>query len=72
MASRTSHGLLWTYPSRRKLFLLVVVVVGTLTVLSIYLLLKSENLEQTPQSPLVHPTVHLTLPQKDKTPYQIS
>jgi hypothetical protein len=72
MASRTSHGLLWTYPSRRKLFLLVVVVVGTLTVLSIYLLLKSENLEQTPQAPLSRPLGHLTLPQKDTTHRRLS
>jgi hypothetical protein len=65
MASRTSHGLLWTYPSRTKLFLLVVLVVGALTVLSIFLLLRSLDMEQAPQAPLVHPLVRLTLPQKD-------
>jgi hypothetical protein len=67
MASRTSHGLLWTYPSRAKLFLLVVIVVGTLTVLSLYLILKSHNLEQAPQSPAVHPIARLTLLQKHTT-----
>jgi hypothetical protein len=72
MASRTSHGLLWTYPSRTKLFLLVVLVVGALTVLSIFLLLKSLDFEQTPQAPLSRPLGHLTLPQKDTTPRRLS
>jgi hypothetical protein len=68
MASRISHGLLWSYPSRKKLFLLVVLVVATLTVLGIFLLLKSKDLETAPQVPLVRPTVHLTLPEKTNTP----
>ena len=64
MVSRISHGMLWNYPSRRLLFLLVILVVGTLTVLSIFLLLKSRDLETTPQVPLLRPVAHLTLPEQ--------
>jgi hypothetical protein len=63
MASRTSHGVMWNYPSRKKLFLLVVVVVGALTVVSIMLLLESLKTQQSPQAPLVHPIVRLMSPQ---------
>lgn len=65
MAYRTSHDPIWSHPDRKKLFLLVVFVVGALTAVSVFLLLKSLNYEQTPQMPLVRPTVYLTLPQKD-------
>jgi hypothetical protein len=65
MSSRAHHGVIWNYPSRKRLFLLVVLVVGALTVVSIMLLLKSLDTEQSPQAPLVHPIVHLTVPQQE-------
>lgn len=65
MDPRISRGMLWNHPPRRMLFLLVVLVVGTLTVLSIFLLLKSRDIETTPQVPLLHPIGHLTLPERD-------
>jgi hypothetical protein len=64
MVSRTSHGLIWSYPSRKKLFLLVVLVVGTLTLLSIFLFFKSRNLETAPQTPLARPIVYRVPPGK--------
>ncbi len=63
MASRLSHGVIWNYPSRKKLFLLVVLVVGLLTAVSILLMLRASILEQTPQAPLFHPIVRLAIPQ---------
>ncbi len=63
MAYRTHHDPIWNHPSRRRLFLLVAFVVGTLTVVSIFLILKSRDLEQMPEAPLMHPMVHLALPQ---------
>ena len=65
MISRMSDGTLWNHPSRKMLFLLVVLVVGALAVLSIILLLKSRDMQSTPQVPLLRPIVHLTLPEKD-------
>ena len=57
--------MVWNHPPRRMLFLLVVLVVGTLTVLSIFLLLRAHDLETTPQVPLLHPMRYLTLPARD-------
>jgi hypothetical protein len=65
MVSRMSRGMVWNHPPRRMLFLLVFVVVGTLTVLSIFLLLRAHDLETTPQVPLFHPIKYLTLPARD-------
>jgi hypothetical protein len=64
MVSRMSHGLIWSYPSRKKLFLLVVVVIGTLTILSIFLFFKSREIETVPQMPLARPIVYQTPPGK--------
>ena len=72
MAYQISHDLMRAHPSRKMLFLLVVLVVGALTAVSIFLLLKSRDLEQTPQVPLVHPMARLTLPQKTTTPRLLS
>jgi hypothetical protein len=63
MGSRLNHGVIWTYPSRKKLFLLVVLVVGLLTAVSILLMLRANNLEKAPQAPLFHPIVRLVTPQ---------
>jgi hypothetical protein len=57
--------MVWNHPPRRMLFLLVVLVVGTLAVLSIFLLLRAHDLETTPQVPLIHPIKYLTPPAKD-------
>src|SRR5580698_8322630 len=63
MASRLNHSVIWTYPSRKKLFLLVVLVVGLLTAVSILLMLRANSLEGAPQAPLFRPIVHLVTPQ---------
>jgi hypothetical protein len=62
MVYRTSNGLIWSFPSRMKLFLLVLVVIGTLTFLSIFLFFKSRNIETAPQVPLIRPIVYLSQP----------
>jgi hypothetical protein len=66
MAYQISHDLMRT-PPRKMLFLLVVLVVGALTAVSIFLLLKSRDVEQAPQVPLIHPMARLTIPQKTPT-----
>jgi hypothetical protein len=72
MTYQISHDLMRTHPSRKMLFLLVVLVVGALTAVSIFLLLKSRDIEQAPQVPLVHPMARLTLPQKTTPPRLLS
>ena len=72
MAYQISHDLMRPHPSRKMLFLLVVLVVGALTAVSIFLLLKSRDIEQAPQVPLVHPMARLTLPQKTTPPRLLS
>jgi hypothetical protein len=68
MAYQISHDLMRNHPPRRMLFLLVVLVVGALTAVSIFLILKSRDTEVAPQVPLVHPMARLTLPQKTTPP----
>jgi hypothetical protein len=72
MASRFNHDLMWNHPPRKMLFLMVVLVVGALTVVSIFLLLKSRDTEVAPQVPLVHPMARLMLPQKTTLPLLLS
>ena len=63
MVPRISHGMVWSHPPRKKLFLLVMLVVGTLTVLSIFFLLESRDFEGTHQAPLYNPMIgSLTTP----------
>lgn len=69
MVPRISYGMVWSHPPRKKLFLLVVLVVGLLTVLSITLLLESRDLEGTHQVPLYNPLIgRVTIPQQNATP----
>jgi hypothetical protein len=72
MASRYSHDLMWSHPSRKMLFLMVILVVGALTAVSIFLLLKSHDSEVAPQVPLVHPMARLALPQMTTSPRLVS
>jgi hypothetical protein len=72
MASRFSHDLMWIHPPRKMLFLMVILVVGALTVVSIFLLLKSRDTEVAPQVPLVHPMARLTILPKTTPPHLLS
>jgi hypothetical protein len=68
MVSRISHGMMWNHPPRKKLYLLIALVVGALTVVSITLILRSRDLEKAPQAPLDHPMIgYLISPQRSST-----
>jgi len=57
--------------SKKKLFLLVIFVIGTLTVVSLMLILQSFRTEQTPQSPSEHPISRVSGMQTELPPSQL-